>query len=90
MRFSIRSPVPVRVFRFMLNGQLLRTETLLLYLFYFQRAAWQTERFNGRLDLLQRRTGIDQCAEGHVAADAAGAVEISDLHTLFPRNSGEV
>ena len=72
--------VPVLVFRLVLDRDLGRAEAVFLDLLGEQLHARQAERADGLVESLQRHARIDQRAEGHVSADAAGAIEISDTH----------
>ena len=52
----------------------------LLDLLGHQPAAGQPQRADRLVELLQGHAGIHQGAEGHVAADPAGTVEIGNSH----------
>jgi hypothetical protein len=63
-----------------MDDELRRPKALFLHLKQLQAAVGQAERSDASLNLRKRCTGVDQGAESHVAADAAGAIEVANLH----------
>ena len=71
--------VPMLVLRLVLDRDLGRPKAVLLHFLATQPAAGQPERADGRVEGRQIDARIDQRPEGHVAADAAGTIEIGQF-----------
>src|SRR5262249_50088681 len=72
--------MPVLVLRFVLDRDLLGAEPVLLHVGRDDPHARQPERADGRVDGLEIGAGVDERPERHIATDAAGAIEVGDLH----------
>lgn len=77
----VRMRVLVRMTKFRrFDDELRRAKTLLIHFVYMQPATGEAERIKAGLNLGEGRTGVDQSTERHVAADAAGTIEIANFH----------
>ena len=75
--------MPMLVLRLVLDRDLRGAEALLLDGAGHQPHVRNPERLNARIERGQVHAGVDQRAERHVAADAAGTIEIGDLHAVL-------
>jgi hypothetical protein len=64
----------------MLDGDLCRPEALFLHLGRRQSHARQVQAGDAGVDLFQIDARINQGAQGHVTADAAGTIKVCDFH----------
>jgi len=65
------------------DDELRRAKALLIHFVHMQPATGEAERIEAGLNLGERGAGVDQRAERHVAADAAGTIEIADFHRTW-------
>jgi hypothetical protein len=73
--------VPVLVFRLVLDRNLRGAKPMLLDVGDHDPHAGQPQRADGRVDRRQVGPGVDQRAERHIAANAAGAIEVGNFHS---------
>ena len=72
--------VAMGVLGLVLDDDLRRAKAALLDFAGHEPAAGQTERVDAGLDRREIGAGVDECPERHVAADAAGTIEVGDSH----------
>src|SRR5262245_35005232 len=73
--------VAVFVFRLVLDRDLGGAEALLFNLSADKPAAWEAEGIGSGLNGGKVGARVDQRTERHVAADSAGAIEVSNSHS---------
>ena len=82
--------VPMLVLRLVLDGDLRGAKALLLHRRGHQPHAGQPQRVDARVERARSTPASTSAPKRHVAADAAGTIEIGDLHRRgSPRGIGD-